>query len=78
MGQVNPFTRNVEALDPEALRILGAAYDRAISRLNGQATSETCELVAARIIDAGLHGKCDVEELHRLALTGILSPALHR
>ena len=72
MAEILQFVRSRESLDPEALSILGAAYDRAIAALRSEYTSKlVCETIADRIIDAGRRGERDPDTLHKLALRAI-------
>jgi hypothetical protein len=70
MAQVLQFARPPGALDPEALRILGAAYDLAVARLRDGASHDVCTVMASRIIAAGIGGERDFKTLCALALRG--------
>lgn len=72
MADILQFVRPGQALDPVALTILAAAYDRAIETLqNGHTPNIVREIIAGRIIDAGIRGVRDPDALHKLALSGM-------
>lgn len=67
MAEILQFLRSDHSLDPEALAILGAAYDRVIAQ-NGHASKLKREIVAGLIIDAGMRGERDLEKLCEIAI----------
>lgn len=72
MADILQFVRPSASLDPETLKVLGAAYDKAVASLQGnRTTSAVCEVIAGRLIEAGTHGERDPVALHKLALRGI-------
>ena len=70
MGQVVPFSRFALPLDPETLRVAGAAYDLAIANLGDGVSEKECEDIASRIIFAALKGQRDVKALYAAAIGG--------
>jgi hypothetical protein len=75
MGQILQFIRAghpSDALDPDTLEILGAAYDQAIEMLQASDVSASVrEVIASRIIDAATSGERDATALQKIALHGL-------
>ena len=71
MTGILPFTPCPQgAFNPEDLKALGEAYDLAASCLKGRTTTDVSEVVAARIIYAGMKGQRDLAMLCTLAVHG--------
>jgi hypothetical protein len=75
MGQILQFIRArhpSDALDPDTLEVLGAAYDQAIEILQARDVSASVrEVIASRIIDAATNGERDADALQTIALHGL-------
>ena len=72
MAHISEFIGQDDAFDPETVSLLGAAYDSAISKLNGQAASDAVrEVVARRIIARASIGERDPDRLREVALAAI-------
>ena len=72
MAQILQFIRQNDAFDPETTALLGAVYDSAIAKINGQAELEVVgELVARRIITMASIGERDPERLRKAAAVAI-------
>lgn len=67
MASITKLVPPANSFDPEILQILGTAYDRGIAK-NGYAPALNCEVIAGRIIDAGMKGECDIDALCKIAL----------
>jgi hypothetical protein len=72
MAQVLPLASSTRTLDSEDLKILGTAYQQAVSHFNGYASREICSVVASRIMAAGISGQRDLKTLCSIALRGII------
>jgi hypothetical protein len=71
VAKILQFVRPTESLDPELLKILGAAYDQAI--LTAPNRPETVySLMASRLIEAGTFGERNPTALQEIALRGVL------
>jgi hypothetical protein len=57
------------SFDPEAIRLMGLAYEDACARANSE-DAVIREAIAARIIAAGRKGERDVKKLADLGLNG--------
>ena len=71
MAKILKFVRPTESLDPEVLRLLGAAYDQAILTAPNRPES-VYSLMASRLIEAGTYGERNPDALHEIALRGLL------
>jgi hypothetical protein len=75
MGQILQFIRAghpSDALDPDILEILGAAYDQALEMLPASDVSASVrEVIASRIIEAATNGERSLDALQKLALHGL-------
>lgn len=65
MSEILQFIRPGECLDPAALEVLGAAYDKVV---NGHTSKFRRDIIAGRLIEAGLRGERDLDTLCKLAL----------
>lgn len=72
MVQILKFIRRSDGLEPEALKVLGEAYDLAVADLEDRdLISPIRDIIASRIMNAGMNGERDCDRLCRLALGGI-------
>jgi hypothetical protein len=72
MAQVLPSASSTRPLDSEDLKILGTAYEQAVSHFNGYASRGVCSVVASRIMAAGISGQRDLKTLCSIALRDII------
>jgi hypothetical protein len=71
MAKILQFVRPTESLDPEVLKLLGAAYDQAILTAPNRPES-VYSLMASRLIQAGTYGERNPDTLNEIAMRGIL------
>jgi hypothetical protein len=71
MASVLPFTQGA-VFDPDAIHIMGEAFDRACRSLNAPGRPELVrEVIAKRIIEAARTGERDRDKLCEQALHGV-------
>jgi hypothetical protein len=72
MAQILQFVRPDESLDPETLKILGEAYDKALASLHdaGQPIIVR-ETIARRMLELASKGERDPERLCQGALSAL-------
>lgn len=70
MAQILQFVRPDESLDPETLKILGEAYDRALASLH-DAGQPIIETIARRMLELASKGERDPERLCQGALSAL-------
>jgi hypothetical protein len=69
MDQILQFLRPTDAFSPEAIKVLGKAYDMAIASLHDVGQPEVVrEVIAKRIIEAAQRGQYDPAALCATAL----------
>jgi hypothetical protein len=70
VAKILKFVRPTESLDPEMLKLLGAAYDQAILTAPNRPHS-VYSLMATRLIHAGTYGERNPDALNEIALHGL-------
>jgi hypothetical protein len=74
MGQILQFIRPEKVFDCEAIAVLAAAYEQAISGLRARGQPEVMrEVIARRLIALAARGERDPERLYAAALAGLRS-----
>jgi hypothetical protein len=74
VAQIIKFLRPVGSFDPEALKVLGKAYDMALAALHDAGQPELVqEVIARRIIKAAKKGERDPAALCAIALAAFNS-----
>jgi hypothetical protein len=79
MGQILPFIRPTDAFTPDAISVLGKAFDMALAALHDVGQPDVVrEVIAKRILEAAQKGEHDAAALSAAALAAFNSDNLMR
>jgi hypothetical protein len=71
---INNYIQSREAFDPEAISVMGDAYERALRIAPTPASEGVRQVIAARIIDLARTGERDPHKLCERSLTDLDGP----
>jgi hypothetical protein len=71
---INNYIQSPEAFDPEAISVMGDAYERALRIAPTPASESIRQVIAARIIDLARTGERDPHKLCKQSLTDLEGP----
>ena len=74
MPNINNFIQSREAFDPEAISVMGDAYERALRTAPTLASEDVRQVIAARIIGLAQTGERDPHKLCEQSLTDLDGP----
>ena len=74
MPTINNYTQNREAFDPEAISVMGDAYERALKTAPTLASESVRQVIAARIIGLARTGERDPHKLCEQSLADLDGP----
>jgi hypothetical protein len=75
VSRIIDFIQPSAAFDPEAISVMGDAYERAIKSLEASAPNDVREVIAARIISMARAGERDPRKLCDESITALRMPA---
>ena len=78
MPTINNYVQNPEAFDPEAISVMGDAYERALRIAPTPASEGVRQVIAARIIGLARTGERDPHKLCEQSLTDLDGPLKSR
>jgi hypothetical protein len=71
---INNYIQSHEAFDPEAISVMGDAYERALRIVSTLASESVRQVIAARIIGLARTGERDPHKLCEQSLTNLDGP----
>ena len=74
MPTINNYIQSREAFDPEAISVMGDAYERALRIVPALASENVRQVIAARIIGLARTGERDPHKLCEQSLTNLDGP----
>jgi hypothetical protein len=75
LAEIDDFIPSEKSFDPDALRVMGEAYDMALAELHDQGQPAIVrKIIAERIILLAADGERDPARLSQTALTGLGVP----
>jgi hypothetical protein len=75
---INNYIQSREAFDPEAISVMGDAYERALRTVPTLASENVRQVIAARIIGLARTGERDPHKLCEQSLTDLAGPVESR
>lgn len=71
MPTITHYIKQSAVFDPDALSVMGAAYESALKSFPTPAPISVREVMASRIISGARDGERDPERLFRIAVAGL-------